>query len=291
MDWRYASPMRSLDPDPRPPSIDRQATRVTVAAYRAGRLEEREDRLSGEEPLAIRAAGPGASPVDVAVTMRTPGYEDELAVGFLHTEGLLERGAAIDSVTYGDPATHSRPDDEVTVHLAQPFDPSRIAERHFVATASCGICGKASLDEVEVRCAPIPDGPTVEPAVLLGLPARLREAQAVFDHTGGLHAAGLFTTDGTLLAMREDVGRHNALDKLVGRSLLAGELPLHDRIVLVSGRASFELVQKAVVAGVPVIAAVGAPSTLAVTLARDFDLTLLGFVRDGRFNVYAGDVA
>jgi FdhD protein len=274
----------SLDPAP---SLDRQATRVRATAYRAGRVEVRDDRLAGEEPMAIRACGPGQAPVDVAVTMRTPGHEAELAAGFLRTEGLIEDGAEIVGFTTGDPARHAQPDDELTIHLAHPFDGSRVAERHFVATASCGICGKASLDEVEVRCAPIPDGPVVEPATLIALPARLREAQAVFEATGGLHAAALFRPDGSLVAVREDVGRHNALDKLIGSQLLAGALPLHDRIVLVSGRLSFELVQKAAVAGVPVLAAVSAPSDLAVEAAERLGLTLVGFLRGEGFNLYA----
>src|SRR3954469_19736864 len=185
------------------PSLERQATRVRVIAVRGGTVETREDRLTGEEPMAIRACGPGQDPLDVAVTMRTPGHEAELAVGFLVTEGLLD-GARVLGVTFADAATSSRPDDEVTVHLDRPFDASSVAERHFVATASCGICGKATLDEIEVRCAPIPAGPVVEPAVLMSLPDRLREAQAVFEATGGLHAAGLFDSGGRLLALRED---------------------------------------------------------------------------------------
>jgi FdhD protein len=273
--------------DPQPPSIERQASRVRVTAYRNGTLEERDDRLSGEEPLAIRAAGPGQAPVDVAVTMRTPGHESELAAGFLRTEGLIDDAEAIEGFTFADPATSSRPDDEITVHLARPFDSSAVAERHFVATASCGICGKASLDEVEVRCDPSPPGPTVGPDTLIALPHALRDAQAVFEQTGGLHAAGLFTAQGELVVLREDVGRHNALDKLVGSRLLAGELPLHDRIVLVSGRASFELVQKAAVAGAPILAAVSAPSDLAVQAADRLGLTLVGFLRGDGFNVYA----
>ncbi|HEU0243938.1 MAG TPA: formate dehydrogenase accessory sulfurtransferase FdhD [Candidatus Limnocylindrales bacterium] len=273
--------------DARPPSIERQATRVTITAYRGGIAEEREDRLSGEEPLAIHAAGPGQDPVDVAVTMRTPGHEDELAAGFLRTEGLIHDTDAITGFTAGDPATDSRPDDTITVHLARSFDPGLVAERHFVATASCGICGKASLDEVAVRSDPIPPGPVIDPATLLALPATLRAAQQVFEHTGGIHAAGLFTGDGSLLELREDVGRHNALDKLVGSQVLAGALPLHDRVVLVSGRASFELVQKAAVAGVPVLAAVSAPSDLAVDAAERLGVTLVGFLRGDGFNVYA----
>ncbi len=267
------------------PSIERQASRVRVVAYRGGAVETRDDRLTGEEPMAIRACGPGQAPADVAVTMRTPGHEAELAVGFLVTEGLLEDARVVD-VTFADAATSSRPDDEVTVHLDRPFDSSRVAERHFVATASCGICGKATLDEIEVRCAPIPAGPVVSPSVLIALPAALREAQAVFEATGGLHAAGLFDATGALVALREDVGRHNALDKLIGSQALAGSLPLHGRLVLVSGRASFELVQKAAVAGVPILAAVSAPSDLAVEAAERLGLTLVGFLRGDGFNVY-----
>ena len=283
-------------PDPSQPSIERQATRVRVLAVRGATAETRDDRLAGEEPLAIRACGPGQDPADVAVTMRTPGHETDLAAGFLWTEGLIDAagmderapGGPISGFSLGDPATHARPDDEITVHLARPFDATRIAARNFVATASCGICGKASLDELEVRCAPLPPaGPTVTASTLVSLPARLRDAQAVFDRTGGLHAAGLFTPSGDLVVLREDVGRHNALDKLVGSQLLAGALPLHDRVVLVSGRASFELVQKAAVAGVPVLAAVSAPSDLAVDAAERMGLTLVGFLRGDDFNVYS----
>ncbi len=265
----------------------REAARTRTTTYRAGRVEVRDDRLAGEEPMAIRACGPGQLPVDVAVTMRTPGHEAELAVGFLRTEGLIEDVASIVRVTTGDPAVHAQPDDEQTVHLVHPFDASRVAERHFVATASCGICGKASLDEVEVRCAPIPDGPVIDPATLLALPPTLREAQSVFEATGGLHAAGLFEPSGALVAMREDVGRHNALDKLIGSQLLAGSPSLAGRVVLVSGRLSFELVQKAAVAGVPILAAVSAPTDLAVEAAERLGVTLVGFLRGAGFNVYA----
>ena len=269
------------------PAIGRQATHARLIAWRAGRVEARDDRLAGEEPMAIRACGPGQAPVDVAVTMRTPGHEAELAAGFLYTEGLIGGRADVVGIDVADPATHAQPDDEVVVRLARPFDPASVPSRAFVATASCGICGKASLDQVEVRCAPIPDGPVVAPEVLLALPPRLREAQAVFGATGGLHAAGLFSTAGELVALREDVGRHNALDKLVGSRLIAGELPLHDRVLLVSGRASFELVQKAAVAGIPVLAAVSAPTDLAMEAADRLGVTLVGFLRGDGFNVYA----
>ena len=236
--------------------------------------------------MAIRVAGPGQAPFDVAVTMRTPGNEAELAVGFLHAEGLISRRDEVEDVELGSAAAISRPDDEVLVRLRRPFDPALVATRHVAVSSSCGICGKAALDDVHVRAAPIPDGPVIAPEVLWGLPARLREAQAVFDATGGLHAAGLFEADGTLVAVREDIGRHNALDKLIGGRLLAGELPLHGRIVLVSGRAGFELVQKAAVAGAPILAAVSAPSDLAVEAAERLGMTLVGFLRGDGFNVY-----
>jgi FdhD protein len=272
---------------PPEPTLERQATRVRMTAYRAGIAEDREDRLAGEEPLAIRVAGPGQAPVDVAITMRTPGHEAELAVGFLRTEGLIDDRTEITAITTGDSVTHAKPDDEITIHLAAVFDASRISSRHFVATASCGICGKASLDEVEVRSAPIPDGPVVDPRTLISLPGTVRDAQAVFEHTGGLHAAGLFEPDGRLITLREDVGRHNALDKLIGSQVMADALPLNGRIVLLTGRAGFELVQKAAVAGAPIVAAVSAPTDLAVEAAERLGVTLVGFLRGDGFNVYA----
>ena len=238
--------------------------------------------------MEIRAAGPGQDPVAVAVTMRTPGFEEELAVGFLRTEGLID-GPEILRTTFGDPSAMNQPDDQVTVHLARPFDASRVAERHFVATASCGICGKASLDEVVVRSEPIPEGPLVPRTVILALPDLLRAAQRAFDETGGLHAAALFSPTGELLALREDVGRHNALDKLVGSQVLAKAMPLHGRILMVSGRVSFEIVQKAAVAGVPIVCAVSAPSDLAIEAADRLGVTLVGFLRGDGFNVYAHD--
>ncbi len=236
--------------------------------------------------MEIRAAGPGQEPVAVAVTMRTPGHEAELAVGFLRTEGLIE-GPEVEGVELASPADVAQPDDMVLVRLSRPFDASAMAERHFVATASCGICGKASIDEVAVRCQPIPRGPAVTPEVIVSLPGRLRAAQAAFEATGGLHAAGLVATDGELVAIREDVGRHNALDKLVGSQLLAGRLPLHGRIVMVSGRVSFEIVQKAAVAGAPIVCAVSAPSDLAVEAADRLGVTVVGFLRGTAFNVYS----
>jgi FdhD protein len=257
-------------------------------AVRGSSLEYRGDRVVGEEPMEIRAAGPGQDPVAVAVTMRTPGHEAELAVGFLRTEGLIE-GPEILRTTFGDPSAMNQPDDQVTVHLSRPFDASRVAERQFVATASCGICGKASLDEIEVRSDPIPDGPVVPRTVIIALPDLLRAAQRAFDETGGLHAAALFSPSGELLAIREDVGRHNALDKLVGSQVLAGTMPLHGGILMVSGRVSFEIVQKAAVAGAPIVCAVSAPSDLAIEAADRLGVTLVGFLRGDGFNVYAHD--
>ena len=264
------------------------ATR-SVVAVRGGALEVRPDRIVGEAPLEIRAAGPGQEPVVVAVTMRTPGHEAELALGFLRTEGLIGDRTEVASVDTGDPAELNQPDDTIVVRLAEPFDASVVAERHFVATASCGICGKASIDEVAVRCGPLPSGPVVRREVVLALPDLLRAAQRAFEETGGLHAAALFTPRGELVALREDVGRHNALDKLVGSQLLAGSLPLHERTLMVSGRVSFEIVQKAAVAGVPIVCAVSAPSDLAVETAERLGVTLVGFLRGDGFNVYSHD--
>jgi FdhD protein len=266
----------------------RHITTRSIVAVRGDSLEVRSDPVVGEAPLEIRAAGPGQDPVAVAVTMRTPGDEGELAVGFLRTEGLIE-GHEVESWEAGDPVTLNQPDDTIIVRLSAPFDASAVAERHFVATASCGICGKASIDEVALRCEILPDGPVVPRNVLLALPEMLRAAQRAFDATGGLHAAALFSSRGELLEIREDVGRHNALDKLVGSQVLAGTLPLHDRVLMVSGRVSFEIVQKAAVAGIPIVAAVSAPSDLAVETADRLGVTLVGFLRGEGFNVYSHD--
>ncbi|MDH4142447.1 MAG: formate dehydrogenase accessory sulfurtransferase FdhD [Chloroflexota bacterium] len=259
-----------------------------IVAVRGNALELREDRVVGEAPLEIRAAGPGQDPVAVAVTMRTPGHEDELALGFLRSEGLID-GSEVESTEGGDPGTLNQPDDTIIVRLSRPFDDSLVAERHFTATASCGICGKASIDEVAIRTDPLPEGPVVTRDIVLALPAMLRAAQRAFDETGGLHAAALFSPVGELIVIREDVGRHNALDKVIGSQLLAGELPLHDRILMVSGRVSFEIVQKAAVSGVPIICAVSAPSDLAIETAEQLGVTLVGFLRGDGFNVYSHD--
>jgi len=272
--------------DTAPPT--RHVTTTRIVAVRGSALEYRADRVVGEEPLEILAAGPGQAPVAVAVTMRTPGNEDELAIGFLRTEGLIE-GPEVVRVQAGNPAEMNQPDDRAIVRLSRPFDASVVAERHFVATASCGICGKASLDEVAVKSAPLKAGPVVSRSVVLALPDLLRAAQRAFDETGGLHAAGLFTPTGELIAIREDVGRHNALDKLVGSQVLAKAMPLGQRILMVSGRVSFEIIQKAAVAGIPIVCAVSAPSDLAIEAADRLGVTLVGFLRGDGFNVYAHD--
>jgi len=266
----------------------RHVTSARVVAVRGGSLEFRDDRVVGEAPLEILAAGPGQDPIAVAVTMRTPGHEADLAIGFLRTEGLIA-GTDVLATHPGHPADLSQPDDTILVRLATAFDASVVAERHFIATASCGICGKASIDEVVLRCDPIPSGPIVTRPVLLALPDMLRAAQHAFDQTGGVHAAALFSPDGELIAIREDVGRHNALDKLIGSQVLAGALPLNDRIVMVSGRVSFEIVQKAAVVGIPILCAVSAPSDLAIATSERLGVTLVGFLRGDGFNVYSHD--
>jgi FdhD protein len=270
----------------RPIPIRRNVTMARVREIRDGRTHERADRLAAEEPMEIRVEGPGSEPMPVAVTMRTPGGDFELAAGFLYTEGLIRSRDEIRRVSYcEDLGPEEQQYNVVTVELTAPFDAERL-KRNFYATSSCGICGKAALEHIEVTCAHVPHGPEVSRDVISGLPGELRRAQRVFEQTGGLHAAGLFAPNGRLLALREDVGRHNAVDKVVGEALLAGDLPLSERILFVSGRSSFEIVQKAGVAGIPIVAAVSAPSSLAVDAAERLGMTVIGFVRDDRFNVY-----
>jgi FdhD protein len=267
--------------------LRRNATPVRVLTVRGGHRSERPDVVASEEPMEIRAHGPGQEPVRVAVTMRTPGGDFELAAGFLFTEGLIGHDDVRQVAYCEDVDTEDQRYNVITVALAERFDEDGL-RRNFFATSSCGVCGKAALEDVEVRCAPIPPGFTVSVDTVLRLPELLRSAQRVFDRTGGLHAAGLFTGDGELVTVREDVGRHNAVDKAIGEQLLAGALPLADRIIQVSGRVSFEIVQKAAVAGIPVLSAVGAPSSLAVDAAERLGVTVVGFVRDGGCNVYSG---
>lgn len=236
--------------------------------------------------MEIRLQGPGQHPEPLAVTMRTPGHDFELAVGFCATEGVLTGLDALDEVAYcvGDEGEQHY--NVVTLRLRRRVDLG--PARRFVASASCGICGKTALDDVTVATPPVPDGAAIPRSVLAGLPATLREAQHVFEETGGVHAAALFDVDGILHVLREDVGRHNAVDKVIGHEVLAGRLPLADRVLLVSGRVSFEIVQKAAVAGIPMLCAVSAPSSLAVAAARRLNQTLVGFLRGDRLNVYTG---
>jgi FdhD protein len=261
---------------------------VLVHCVAGSRTTVQPDELAVEEPLEIRlACDQGGRRVrrGISVTMRTPGRDAELAIGFLFTEGILDAPEQVESVEDWGPGNVVR----VELKPGVDVDLARL-ERHFYTASSCGVCGKASIDAVRVdpRTAPIAGRPMVEAAVIHRLPEGLRAAQGVFDRTGGLHAAALFEPGGRLIDLREDVGRHNALDKLIGAAFLAGRTPLSDAILLVSGRASFELVQKAAVAGIAVLAAVGAPSSLAVELAREVGMTLVGFVRSDRFNIYAG---
>jgi FdhD protein len=263
----------------------RNVSPARIVSVRNGRRTERADALATEEPLEIRVEGPGRRPLQVAVTMRTPGGDFELAAGFLFTEGLVAPGDVRRVAYCEDLDGGEQRYNVVTVTLERDLDPERL-RRNFYATSSCGVCGKAALDDVEIRCAPVSAGPQIEAAVLTALPERLREAQRVFDRTGGLHAAGLFSARGEEIAVREDVGRHNAVDKVIGERYLSGKVPLADHVLQVSGRASFEIVQKAAVAGIPIVAAVSAPSSLAVEAGERFGQTIVGFVRDGGANVY-----
>jgi FdhD protein len=265
----------------------------TLAAVRVCRISAsgpavQSDVLAVEEPLEVRlTCDVGGRRVHraVSVTMRTPGHDLELAVGFLFTEGVIvarEQVAGVRPCGAGNVA-------RVDLHPGVAVDLARL-ERHFYTSSSCGVCGKASLEAVRV-CSQsrLPEGqPVVDAAVIHPLPQALRTAQTIFDRTGGLHAAALFDARGNLLCLREDVGRHNALDKLIGAQFLAGRTPLSENVLMVSGRASFELVQKAAIAGIPILAAVGAPSSLAVSLAAEQGMTVLGFVRQDRFNIYTG---
>jgi FdhD protein len=267
--------------------VRRPTTSVQVVTVDGGRASRRPDSLVTEEPMEIRLHGPGEEPTPVAVTMRTPGNDFELAVGFCVTEGLLTDPDDLASVAYCLGGEGEQLYNVVTIRRRTPAV-AGIRERVFVANASCGLCGKATLDDVEQRVKPIEGaGPTVGASLLVTLPSHLAEHQRVFDATGGLHAAAGFGVDGALVASREDVGRHNALDKLIGHAFLEHALPLSQQVVLVSGRVSFELVQKAAIAGVPIVCGVSAPSSLAVHAAERFGLTIVGFLRGDRFNVYS----
>ena len=269
------------DPDQQRPG-GRPSERVGVLRRRDGEITSASDSVAVEEPLEIRVNGQA-----VAVTMRTPGSgeDTELALGFLHGEGITTHN----QVARVRECRAPEGDGGIAeVDLRGELDPAGGWQRQFYATSSCGICGKASIDAVRAAADPVQDGPIIASRVLDALPEALRENQRVFERTGGLHAAGLFNSTGELVVLREDVGRHNAVDKVIGRALMRELVPLDDQILLVSGRASFEIVQKAVLAGIPILAAVSAPSSLAVRLAEEANMTLIGFLRPGGFNIYAG---
>ncbi|MES1955543.1 fomrate dehydrogenase family accessory protein FdhD [Salinisphaera hydrothermalis EPR70] len=255
--------------------------RIGIATYRDGVWQDAEDTLAVERALEIHVAG--AEPL---ITMRTPGHDRELAAGLLHGEGVVR---SADDIVY---LRHSADEPDVIRVMLKPEARERLdrIERNTLATSACGVCGKPSFRAPRPgRSAGVIDHDwRVDPAWLLALPGRMRAAQAVFESTGGLHAAALFEAGGDLVALREDVGRHNALDKLIGRALLDGALPLSRHVLMLSGRASFELMQKATAAGIPVVCAISAPSSFAVDLGRQFSTTLVGFLRDERFNCYSG---
>jgi len=269
-----------------------------VTEWSDGRVRRVQDSLAGEEPLEIRVGG---NPL--AVTMRTPGYDLELAAGFLFTEGIIQRREQIISLEIGKPDAGTQHDTQPGTQRGTQFGNLVVAQlerdvqldaektqRNFFANSSCGICGKASIDAVRSRFLRAPNaGFRVRSDVLCGLPEKLGGSQDIFSRTGGLHAAGLFTANGELLVAREDIGRHNALDKVVGWALREGRVPLAEFILVVSGRCGFEIAQKAIAAGIPIVASVSAPSSLAVQLARELNLTLVGFLRGRRFVVYSGE--
>jgi FdhD protein len=251
-------------------------------------MDEREfaDLLAVEEPLEIRLGFSGGDRKTISITMRTPGDDGELAAGFLFTEGIVKNRDQIVNIRHCGPGGNT-----IVVEVAKGVDLDlKRLERHFYTSSSCGVCGKSSIEALHTGARQIEDRehPRIDGEFIHKMPAALRAAQSTFERTGGLHASALFNSDGTLDIVREDVGRHNALDKVIGAKLLNNELPLSDTVLLVSGRASFELVQKALMAGIPILAAVGAPSSLAVKLAREFGMTLIGFVREERFNIYCG---
>jgi len=273
--------------------VNTPTERVRLTEVRDGAAVERDDEVAGEEPLEVRVEPFPARPAErfrLAVTMRTPGADFELAAGFLVSEGVVRRREDLRQIAYCTDPDEPQRYNIVHVALAPgvPFDAERF-RRNVYTTSSCGVCGKAAIEQVAAQVPRRPVGSFRVGGELLGsLPGRISSAQRVFGRTGGLHAAALFRPNGELILLREDVGRHNAVDKVVGTRLLAGALPDHGTVLLVTGRAGFELVQKAAVAGIPFLAAIGAPSTLAVSLAQAQGMTLVGFLRSGRFNVYSG---
>lgn len=271
---------------------------VTIQRRDGGSVSSTDDIVVTEEPLEIRLGhGPelDRKEVRLSVTMRTPGHDEELALGFLFTEGIITDAAHVLRVAYCENVKKEERGNVVRVelHPSIDLDPAKW-QRNFYTTSSCGVCGKSSIDAVRTQCTvPLGKAPKLDQSIITSLPDRMREAQTVFKHTGGIHAAALFNEKGELLVLREDVGRHNAVDKVIGAMLVprTNQQPTtNNHILLVSGRAGFELVQKCVMAGIPAMAAVGAPSSLAVQMAKDSGLLLIGFLRGDRFNVYSGEL-
>jgi FdhD protein len=273
----------SLDPSLEVPAVG--STERAVLRVRTGQTSTSVDHVAVEEPLEIRLAG-----MSLAVTMRTPGHDEELVAGFLHSERVITAADDLDVI-----APYRAADDEanagnvLNVLLARNADLARERlRRNFVASSSCGLCGKVTIDAIRAELPPVVSDLRVPAEIFQRLERAMGRAQATFERTGGLHAAGLFDADGTLLVLREDIGRHNAVDKVIGHMLLSRRWPIDRHILMVSGRASFEIMQKALVARIPMVAAVSAPSSLAVEMAAAADMTLVGFVRAGGFNIYAG---
>ena len=264
-------------------------TKAQVWVVEKGQARSRTDQLATEEPLEIRLTSP---PQTLAITMRTPGADFDLTAGFLYSEGVVRQQGDIDHMSYCVERDRDGAQQQniINVSLRAGLKPDlRPLERHFYTSSACGVCGKANIEALHLRgCPPIPTDLQISPEVIYSLPDKLQAAQGVFKATGGLHAAALFDLEGNLLRLREDIGRHNALDKLIGSAFLAGEVSLNRHIVMVSGRSSFEILQKCLVAGVPIICAVSAPSSLAMAIAREFGVTLIGFLRGQRFNLYSG---
>ena len=270
-------------------NLPKSKTQSYVWVFDKGRLQKRSDQLATEEPLEIRLASLQRA---IAITMRTPGADFELAAGFLLSEGIISQREDLIRMSHcvDLKIEQEQRNNILNITLRDDLDLNAISlERHFYTSSACGVCGKTSLESLKTRCETLPESSiSVAASTLQQLPVQLAAAQGIFKATGGLHAAALFDLAGNLLAVKEDVGRHNALDKLIGSALLQGDLPLSDRVVMVSGRLSFELVQKCLVARVPIVCAVSAPSSLAVELAQEFGMTLVGFLRGERFNVYSG---
>ena len=269
--------------------MDNQAENITVRRFSFNQATDVNDQVAIEEPMEIQLAwstANGRSQKNIAVTMRTPGSEKELALGFLFTEGIIKEYSAVEDISL---VSNDR--NRILVTLKEDIFPElKNAQRNFYSTSSCGICGKASIDAIQIDPAYDETGEAffIKAKLLYSLPSLLKKEQAVFENTGGLHACALFDSIGRLIQLNEDVGRHNALDKVIGAALLKGKIPLSGNILLLSGRASFELIQKAAMAGIKIVAAVGAPSSLAIELAKEVNITLAGFVREDRCNLYAG---